>query len=115
MLKGIDMERLHIAAKPNPTEALLEIRRAIFDFCDEDIGQAFQPHGFTVEPLLMQIIRELQELRRLWSEPDGVTPASDVRAPGDAATGDHPVDYGESATETPTPDDFGRPSRGGHR
>jgi hypothetical protein len=71
------MERLRIAARPNPTEALLEIRRAIVGFCDDDIREGFAPHGFTIEPLLMQVIRELRALRGAF-EPDGNAPPSHV-------------------------------------
>jgi hypothetical protein len=92
------MAHLHIASKPNPTEALLEIRRAIVEFCDDDIRDGFAPHGFTIEPLLMQIIRELQALRGNL-EPNWHAPASDVRTPGDAAAGDYEVD-----DRNPTPD-----------
>lgn len=37
-----------------------ELRRAMFAMLDPDLQQVFSRHYFTVEPLLMQLIRELQ-------------------------------------------------------
>ena len=37
-----------------------ELRHAMFAMLDEDLQQIFSRHYFTVEPLLMQLIRELQ-------------------------------------------------------
>ena len=41
-----------------------DLQAFILTFCDNDIRNAFEKHGFTVEPLLMQLIREVNALRQ---------------------------------------------------
>ena len=40
-----------------------ELRHFMLSVCDEDIQQQFAPNFYTVEPLLMQLIREIRRLR----------------------------------------------------
>lgn len=41
----------------------------ILAHCDEDIREVFGPHRFTMEPLLIQLIREIRSLRvTLWEK-----------------------------------------------
>jgi hypothetical protein len=55
-------------AKPTYINAKGAARKKMHDyilsFCDTDIQEQFKIHSFTIEPLLMQIIRDLNTLKR---------------------------------------------------
>ena len=46
----------------NKAEVLQGMRSMIIAQCDADIQEAFAPHHYTVEPLLIQLIREIRAL-----------------------------------------------------
>lgn len=52
------------------TKATIQQRMhdAILAHCDADIREAFGPHRYTMEPLLIQLIREMQHLRAVLGE-----------------------------------------------
>ena len=41
-----------------------EIHEYIMSFCDADIVEKLGVHGFTLEPLLMQLIRDINGLKK---------------------------------------------------
>ena len=41
-----------------------ELRTHMFQECDEDIQELFKIHAYTLEPLLMQLIREIKALKQ---------------------------------------------------
>jgi hypothetical protein len=44
----------------NKATAQAQLRVAMLSMCDEDIREIFGRHHYTLEPLLMQLIRELR-------------------------------------------------------
>ena len=44
----------------NKASVRAEVRQFIFSQCDPDIQQYFALHSFTLEPLLIQLLRELR-------------------------------------------------------
>lgn len=47
---------------PSKQEQRAGIREAVLAECDTDIREVFAGHWFTMEPLLMQLIREVRRL-----------------------------------------------------
>ena len=52
----------------NKADILQGMRTAIMAQCDPDIQETFAPHHYTVEPLLIQLIREIRTLHDLLAE-----------------------------------------------
>jgi hypothetical protein len=49
----------------NKATVRANLRNFMLENCDTDIQEAFLAHGYTLEPLVMQLIRELQALRHM--------------------------------------------------
>lgn len=47
---------------PTKAQAQARVREVILAMCDPDISEKFENHYYTIEPLLMQIIRELRKV-----------------------------------------------------
>ena len=56
------MEDVQIASR-NKATVRDALRELMLRECDEDIQAAFGQHYYTLEPLLMQLIRELRKAR----------------------------------------------------
>lgn len=54
---------MQIKPKPNKAETRQDLKHYILAHCDEDIALTFAPHGFLLEPLLLQLVREMHMLR----------------------------------------------------
>jgi hypothetical protein len=54
---------MEIRPKPNKLDTRKDLQRFILAHCDEDIAMIFEPHGFFLEPLLLQLVREFHLLR----------------------------------------------------
>ena len=50
---------------PHPNKAVSKerVKKFVLLHCDMDIQQVFEPHGFMVEPLLLQLIRDIKHLK----------------------------------------------------
>lgn len=88
-----------IQPKPNKAEAFLAVRDAILSQCDLDIREAFTMHSFTVEPLLIQLIREVRKTNEYYR----VALADVIRAADDAAERDNPIANRESGASPEAP------------
>lgn len=55
---------MQIVPKPNKARTREELKCYLLAHCDADIALTFAPHGFLLEPLLLQVIRDLHRLRK---------------------------------------------------
>lgn len=53
------MSEMFVSRNKASTKA--ELKQFMLSFCDADIREKFDPHFYTLEPLLLQLIRELQQ------------------------------------------------------
>jgi hypothetical protein len=54
---------MQIVPKANKARTREELKAYLLAHCDEDIALTFAPHGFTMEPLLLQLVREFKLMR----------------------------------------------------
>jgi hypothetical protein len=59
---------MQIKPRPNKAHTREELKYYLLAHCDEDIRLSFAPHGFLLEPLLLQLVREFHLLRMGESE-----------------------------------------------
>ena len=52
-----------LAPHPNKAETTRQLRAYVLAHCDADIATTFGPHGFLLEPLLVQLLRDMKALQ----------------------------------------------------
>lgn len=109
---------MQLISRGNKAAVHQQLRAYILSHCDDDIAQTFAPHGFTMEPLLLQLVREFKLMRM--GEGDRDTYLREVEARFHALTGSYgrpggpgatidpegPGDYGAEGEPGTTPDDI---------
>jgi hypothetical protein len=96
---------MQIRPKPNKAASMRDIRAYILAHCDPDIAAAFLPHGFTLEPILLQLLRELHLFGTGESREHYYGALEDTfRALITPATGNQPTRAGEREPQDQPPD-----------